>query len=99
MACRTTTIYAAHKHAAGLDIDGADGVTEQHDRENEPGGTLADNFFGVAPGIVGGGSEIGKDNGGGAPEGDELSITVVAMNTGTRGRWVCGWAAKASGFG
>jgi hypothetical protein len=28
----------------------------------------------------------------------KLSITVVAMNTGTGGRWVCGWATKASEF-
>ena len=62
---------AAREHAARLDIKSTDGIAEQHDRENEPGGALADDFFGIAAGIVGGRSEIGKDNGRCAPEGNE----------------------------
>jgi len=29
----------------------------------------------------------------------KLSITVVAMNTGTGGRLICKWATNASGIG
>ena len=62
---------AAHKHAAGFDVDGTHGVAEQHDCEDEPGGSLADDLLGVSIRVEGGRSEIGKDDGGGAPEGDE----------------------------
>ncbi len=62
---------AAHEHAARFDIERAHGITEQHDRENEPGSALADDFFGVAAGVVSGGCEVGENDGGGAPEGDE----------------------------
>ena len=57
--------------AAGLDIDGAHRIAEQHYGKNEPGGTFADDLFGIAPRVVSGGSKIGKYNGGGPPEGDE----------------------------
>jgi hypothetical protein len=44
---------AADEHAAGLDVQSPHGVTEQHDREDEPGGALANDFLGVTSGVVG----------------------------------------------
>ena len=37
---------AAGEHRAAFDIDGADGVTEEHDAEDEPRRGLADGLFG-----------------------------------------------------
>ena len=62
---------AAHEHAARFDVERPHGIAEQHDREDEPGSALADDLFGVAAGVVSGGCEVGENDGGGPPEGDE----------------------------
>ena len=62
---------AAHEHAAGLDIESAHAVAEQHHRQNEPGGALADDLLGVTAGVISRRSKVGKDNGGRPPERDE----------------------------
>jgi len=43
---------AAHEHAGGLDIQHANAVREQHDRENEPGRALANDLLGVAAHVI-----------------------------------------------
>ena len=62
---------AAHEHAATLDVDGADGVREQHDRQDEPGRGFSDGVFGDAAGVVRGGCEVAEDDGGRPPERNE----------------------------
>src|SRR5580693_5059109 len=59
---------AADEHAARFDIERPHAVAEQHHAENEPGSALADDFLGVASGVVSGGCQVGKDDGGGSPE-------------------------------
>src|SRR5437764_430967 len=48
----------AGKHAARLDIERAHSIAEQHDREDEPGSALADDFLGIASGVISGGGQI-----------------------------------------
>ena len=62
---------AAHEHAAGFNVKRPHGVAEQHDRENEPRCALADDFLGVAAGVIGGGCQVGQNDRRGAPERDE----------------------------
>ena len=62
---------SAHEHGAGLDVDGAHGVAEQHDRQHKPWSTFANDFFGITTHVVSRGGQVGKDDGGGAPKGDE----------------------------
>ena len=44
----------ADKHAAAFDVHRANGVREQHDRQNEPGSGLADEAFGFTTRVVSG---------------------------------------------
>ena len=46
-------------------------VREQHDRQDEPGGGLADGGFGDAADVVGAGGKIAQHDGGGTPEGNK----------------------------
>ena len=62
---------AAHEHGTAFDVDGAHGVGEQHDGQDEPRRGLSHGRFGDAAHIVGGRSQIAQHDGGGAPEGDE----------------------------
>ena len=62
---------AAHKHAAGFDIQRPHRIAEQHDRKDEPGCALADDFLGIAAGVIGGGSQVGQHDRCRPPEGDE----------------------------
>ena len=62
---------ATNEHAAGFNVERPDGIAEQHDGENEPGSALADDFLGVAAGIIGGRCEVRENDGGSPPEGDE----------------------------
>ncbi len=62
---------AAGEHAARFDIERSNGVAEQHDREDEPRGTLADDLLGVTSGVVRRGSQVGENDGGRAPERNE----------------------------
>src|SRR5580700_109534 len=62
---------AADEHAAGFDIKRPHAIAEQHDRENEPGSAPADYVLCIAASVVSGGCEVGKDDGGSPPEGDE----------------------------
>src|SRR5207247_1561507 len=62
---------AAGEHGAALDVDGADGVGEEHHAEDEPGGGLADGLFADAADVIDGAGHVIEDNGGGAPEADE----------------------------
>src|ERR1700678_3457520 len=62
---------SANKHAAGFDIQSAHTVTEQHDRENEPRGALADDLLGVTASVIRRRSKVGKDDGRRPPERDE----------------------------
>ena len=65
-------IHAApHEHGARFDVKRPHSIAEQHDGENEPGGALANHFLGIAAGVIGRGGQIGKNDRGGAPEGDE----------------------------
>lgn len=43
---------SSHEHAAGLDVNRANGITEQHDSENEPGRALANYLFRISPRVV-----------------------------------------------
>ena len=62
---------AANEHAAGFDIERPNGITEEHDSEDEPGCALADDFFGVSASVIRGGCEIRENDRGRTPEGDE----------------------------
>ena len=62
---------AAHEHGAGLDVEGAHRVAEEHDRQHEPGRALADDLFGVAAHVVGRRRQIAQHDGRSPPEGDE----------------------------
>src|ERR1039457_3989846 len=62
---------AAHEHGAALDVDGAHGVGEQHDRQDEPGSGFADGGFGDAADVEGAGGKVAEHDSGGAPEGNE----------------------------
>ena len=62
---------AANEHRAGFDVDGADGIAEQHDRQHEPGSALADNLLGVAADVVRRRREVGENDGRRPPERDE----------------------------
>src|ERR1019366_9553452 len=62
---------AAHEHRAGLDIQSAHGVAEDHHREHEPRSALADHLFGIAAHVIRGRGQVGQHNGGGAPERDK----------------------------
>ena len=44
---------AAHEHAAALDIHGSHRIRKQHDAENEPGSSLADELLGLAARVIG----------------------------------------------
>ena len=61
----------ADEHGAGFDIKRSDGGAEQHHRKNEPGSALAYDLLRIAGDVVGGRCQVGEDDGGGAPEGDE----------------------------
>ena len=61
----------ANEHGAGLDVERPHRVAEQHHRQDEPGSTFADDLLGIATGVVGGGSQVGKDDRRRPPEGDE----------------------------
>ena len=62
---------AADEHAAGFDIERPHRIAEQHDAENEPGSAFADDFLGVAAGVISGRCQVRQDDGGGPPEGNE----------------------------
>ena len=62
---------AADEHRGALDVHGAHRVREEHDAEDEPGRRLADRLLRDAADVVRGGSEIGQDDRGRAPERDE----------------------------
>ncbi len=62
---------AADEHAGGFDVERANAVREQHDREDEPGCALADDLLGVAANVVRGGAQVGEHDGRGTPERDE----------------------------
>lgn len=62
---------ATNEHAAAFDVNGADGIGEQHDAENEPGGSLTDVALGFTTGVISGGGEVVENDGSSAPEGDE----------------------------
>ena len=49
---------AAHVHAATLHVHGANGETEEHDTENEPGGASSNCLLGNTPSVKGGGCEV-----------------------------------------
>jgi hypothetical protein len=62
---------ATHEHAAALDVHGAHGVGEQHDRQNEPRSSLANCLLGDRTRVEGGRSEVIQYDGGRPPEGNE----------------------------
>jgi len=62
---------AANEHAAAFDVHRADGVRKNHDGENEPGSSLADEALCFAAGVVGGGSEVIENDRRGLPERNE----------------------------
>src|SRR5262249_10473851 len=66
-----TVDAAADEERAALDIDGADGVAEAHDGEDEPRGGGPDGLLDDAADVVGGGGEVAQDDRGGAPVRDE----------------------------
>src|SRR3989475_4928502 len=62
---------ATHEHGAGLDVDAAHGIREQHDRADVPGRGLADRLLDDAADVVHRRRHVAEDDRGGAPEGDE----------------------------
>src|SRR5262249_10144865 len=62
---------AADEHRAALDIDRADRVGEQHDRQDEPGRGFADRRFGDSSYVVCARCEVAQYDGGSAPERNE----------------------------
>jgi hypothetical protein len=61
----------AHEHRTAFDVDGAHGVGEQHDAQDEPGRGLADRLLRDAAHVVGRRGQVAEHDGGGAPERDE----------------------------
>ena len=62
---------AADEEGGAFDVDGADGIAEDHDGEDEPGRRRADGSFDDAADVVCRAGEIAEDDGGGLPVGDE----------------------------
>ena len=62
---------AAHEHRTTLDVDGAHRVREQHDRQDEPGGRLADGRLGDPADVISARGKIAQHDGSGAPEGNK----------------------------
>jgi hypothetical protein len=61
----------AHEHRAAFDVDGANRVGKQHDRQDEPGRCLPDGLFGNAADVVSRRCQVAQYDGGGAPKGNE----------------------------
>src|SRR5882724_7166672 len=62
---------AADEHATAFDVYRADGVRKNHDGENEPGSSLADEALCFAAGVIGGRSEVIENDRRGLPERNE----------------------------
>ena len=62
---------AAREHGAAFDVDGPDGIAEEHDAEDEPRRGLADGLLADAADVIGGAGQVAQDDGGGPPEADE----------------------------
>src|SRR5262249_45634034 len=62
---------AADEEGAALDVDRADGVAEEHDGQDEPGGGGSDGRLDDAADVVGGAGEVAQHHGGRAPVRDE----------------------------
>ena len=62
---------AAHEHGAALDVDGAHGVGEQHDRQDEPGRGFPDGVFGDAADVIRRRGQVAEHDGRRFPEGNE----------------------------
>ena len=62
---------AAHEHRAALDVDAAHAVAEEHDRQDEPGGRLADLRLDDPADVVGRAGQVAEDDGRRPPERDE----------------------------
>ena len=97
---------AAHEHAAALHVEGADGVGEQHDAQNEPGRGLPDVGFRFATGVISRGGKIVQNDRGRTPEGNKTeerggcdqnarnTVPLSALN-----RRVIGRATHSMGLG
>src|SRR5262249_53255839 len=62
---------AADEQGAALDVDPADGVAEQHHRQDEPRRRRPDGLLDDAADVEGGAAQVAEYDGGGAPVGDE----------------------------
>ncbi len=89
---------AAHEQRATLDVHATHGITKEHYRQDEPGGSRADRRFDDAANVVGGARQIAEHDCGRPPIGDELEHHAVHDNhvsSAGRRAWIGG---RLSGF-
>jgi hypothetical protein len=62
---------ATHKHAAALDVNGSDGIGEQHDGQDEPRSCFPDKVFSNCASVECGRTHVVEHDGCGSPKRDK----------------------------